>query len=93
MLVCVAENVRRSGFVLYWRLAESTEEYNDRPDDLGPNGNAEFEETRHLLHIIIIIIISSSSTYNGYWVFPGGKVPPGRAADHSPCSSAAVMEE
>jgi len=31
--------------------------------------------------------------YNGYPVFPGGKVLPGRAADHSPPSSAAVMEE
>ena len=31
--------------------------------------------------------------YNGYHVFPGGKVRPGRAADHSPPSSAAVMEE
>jgi len=27
------------------------------------------------------------------WVFPLGKVRPGRAADHSPPSSAAVMEE
>ena len=27
------------------------------------------------------------------WVFPGGKVWPGRAADHSPPSGAAVMEE
>jgi len=31
--------------------------------------------------------------YNGYRVFPGGKMRPGRAADHSPTSSAAVMEE
>jgi len=31
--------------------------------------------------------------YNGYRVFPGGKVRPVRAADHSPPSSAAVMEE
>ena len=31
--------------------------------------------------------------YNGYWVFPGGKVRPGRAADHSPPSSAQVLEE
>jgi len=31
--------------------------------------------------------------YNGYRVFPGGKVRPGRAADHSPPSTAAVMEE
>jgi hypothetical protein len=31
--------------------------------------------------------------YNGYRVSPGGKVRPGRAADHSPPSNAAVMEE
>ena len=30
---------------------------------------------------------------NGFRVFPGGKVRPGRAADHSPSSCAAVMEE
>ena len=30
---------------------------------------------------------------NGYRVFPGGKVRPGRSADHSPPFSAAVMEE
>ena len=30
---------------------------------------------------------------SGYWVFAGGKVRPERAADHSPTSSAAVMEE
>jgi len=30
---------------------------------------------------------------NGYRIFPGGKVLPGRAADHSPPSSAALMEE
>jgi len=36
---------------------------------------------------------SPSLLYNGYRVFPGGKVRPGRAADHSPHSSAAVMEE
>jgi len=34
-----------------------------------------------------------SFLYNGYRVFPGGKVWPGRVADHSPPSSAAVMEE
>ena len=33
-----------------------------------------------------------SLLYNGYRVFPGGKVRP-CAADHSPPSSAAVMEE
>ena len=31
--------------------------------------------------------------YNGYRVFPGGKVWPRRAADHSPPSIAAVVEE
>ena len=34
-----------------------------------------------------------SLPYNKYRVFPGGKVRPGPAADHSPPSSAVVMEE
>jgi len=34
-----------------------------------------------------------SLLYNGYRVFPGGKVQPGRAADHSPPSSVTVIEE
>jgi hypothetical protein len=34
-----------------------------------------------------------SLLYNGYRVFPGDKVRPGRAADHSPPASAVVMEE
>ena len=34
-----------------------------------------------------------SLLYNGYRVFPGGKVRPGCAADHSPPSSATVMEQ
>ena len=34
-----------------------------------------------------------SLLYNGYRVFPGGKVRSERAADHLPPSSAAVMEE
>jgi len=34
-----------------------------------------------------------SPLYYGYRVFPGDKVRPGRAADHSPPSSAAVMEQ
>jgi hypothetical protein len=34
-----------------------------------------------------------SLLYNGYRVLPGGKVRLGRAADHSPPSSAVVMEE
>ena len=36
---------------------------------------------------------ASGPLYNGYRVFPGGEVRPGRAADHSPPSNAAVMEE
>ena len=35
----------------------------------------------------------NSLLQNGYRVFPGGKVRPGRTADHSPPSRAAVMEE
>jgi hypothetical protein len=34
-----------------------------------------------------------SLLYNGYRVFPGGKVRPGRAADYSPPSSAEALEE
>ena len=34
-----------------------------------------------------------SLLYIGYRVFPGGKVRPGRVADHSPPSSAEVFEE
>jgi len=34
-----------------------------------------------------------SLLYNVYRVFPGGKVGPGRAADHLPPSSAVVIEE
>jgi len=34
-----------------------------------------------------------SLLYNGYRVFPGGKVRLGRAADHSPPSSAEVLKE
>ena len=34
--------------------------------------------------------LCSGFLYNGYWVFPGGKVQLGRAADPSPPSSAEV---
>ena len=34
-----------------------------------------------------------SLLYNGYRLFPGGKIRPGRAADHSSPSSAADMED
>jgi hypothetical protein len=34
-----------------------------------------------------------SLLYNGYQFFPGGKVGPGHAADHSPPFGAEVLEE
>ena len=37
--------------------------------------------------------VPPSLLYNGYRVFPRGKLRPGRAADHSLPSSAVVMEE
>jgi hypothetical protein len=49
-------------------------------------------------YLFINILCSSTSVlssllYNGYRVFPRGKVRLVRAADHSPPSNAAVMEE
>jgi hypothetical protein len=37
--------------------------------------------------------VQPSLLYNGYRVFPGGKVRPGRDADHTPPSSAEVEKE
>jgi len=51
-----------------------------------PSGDEIFRPSRPALGPI-------QPPVNGYRVFPGGKVRPGRAADHSPPSSAAVMEE
>ena len=34
-----------------------------------------------------------SLLYNGYQVFPGGKVRQGRAAEHSPPSGAVIIDE
>ena len=42
---------------------------------------------------LILLYFPPSLLYNGYRVFPGGKLRPGRAADHSPPSSADVLEE
>jgi len=42
---------------------------------------------------LVTIPFQYSLLYNGYRVFPGGKVRPGRAADHSLHSSVAVMEQ
>jgi len=59
-----------------------------RLDDPGtnPGGDEIFRRSRPALG-------PTQPPENGYRVFPGGKVRPVRAADHSPPSSAAVMEE
>ena len=51
-----------------------------------PGGDEIFRLSRPALE-------PTSLLQNGYRVFPGRKVRPGRAADHSPPSSAAVVEE
>jgi len=51
-----------------------------------PDGDEIFRPSRPALR-------PTSLLYNGYRVFPRGKVRPGRAAEHSPPSNAAVMEE
>ena len=52
-----------------------------------------------IIHIDRVLLLFSKATRTcfdllkkGYRVFLGGKVRPGRAVDHSPPSSAAVME-
>ena len=40
----------------------------------------------------IIMVGVATCNHNGYRVFRGGKVRPGRAADHSPPSSAEVLK-
>jgi len=51
-----------------------------------PGGDEIFRPSRPALG-------STQPPVKWYWVFPGGKVRPRRAADLSPPSSAAVMEE
>ena len=51
-----------------------------------PGGDEIFSQSRPALG-------PTQPTVKWVGVFPGGKVRPGRAADHSPPSSAAVMEE
>jgi len=56
-------------------------------------------ERKNSLHIknkfnfIYFLKVDTSLLYNVYQVFPGCKERPERATDHSPPSSAAVMEE
>jgi len=51
-----------------------------------PGGDEIFRPSRPALG-------STQPPVNGYRVFPGGKVRPGRATDHSLPSNAAIMEE
>ena len=51
-----------------------------------PGGDESFHPSRPALG-------PTQPPVNGYRVFPGGEVRTGRPADHSPHSSAAVMEE
>jgi len=53
---------------------------------LNPGGDEIFRPSRPALG-------PTQPPVKWYRVFPGGQVRPGRAADHSPPSSAAVMEE
>jgi len=62
----------------------ATELWADGPGS-NPGGDEIFRPSRPAL--------GPSPLYNGYRLFPGGKLRPGRAADHLPLSSAAVMEE
>ena len=56
----------------------------------GPGSNPGGDK---IFHLSRPALVPTQPLYNGYRVFPGGKVRPGRAADHSPPSSAAGMEE
>ena len=58
-----------------------------------PQGVEGFDDDNSTCTAVCLQIMTLLTTINGYRVFPGGKVRPGRAADHSPPSSAAVMEE
>ena len=51
-----------------------------------PGGDENFRPSRPALG-------PTQPPVNRYRVFPGGEVRPGRAADHSPPSTAAVMQE
>jgi len=57
----------------------------------GPGSNTGGDENFRPSRLILWS--TQPRVYNGYRVFPGGKVWPGRVADHSPASSATFMEE
>jgi hypothetical protein len=47
---------------------------------------------RDFLHLSRLALGPTQPPVQWYWVFARGKVRPGRAADHSPPSSALVMD-
>jgi len=47
-------------------------------------------ECKYALRTVALTELGFNILYNGYRVFPGGKVRPGRDADPSPSSSAEV---
>ena len=60
------------------------------------NGVDSFNGVSHYRNVLGCTYCFYTTTfllYNGYRVFPGGKVRPGRATDYSPPSSAEVLEE
>ena len=56
----------------------------------GPGSNPSVDE---IFRPSRPVLWPTQPLYNGYRFFPGGKVRPGRAADHLPPSSAAAIEE
>jgi len=75
-------------FILMWvgKLSRYSDWLRAGRRGSNPGGDKIFRPSRPVLGL-------PSLLQNGRRVFPGGKVRPGRAADHSPPSIAAVMEE
>jgi hypothetical protein len=62
--------------------------------DYGLGGpGIESQWRRYFPHLSRPALGPAQPPVSGYRVFPGGKVRPGSDADHSPPSSAEVMEE
>ena len=81
MCVCVCVCVRGPGS----SVGIATDYRLDGPGS-NPGGDEIFRPSRSALGPTCLL-------YNGYQVFPGGKVRLGPAVDHPPPSSAVVMEE
>jgi hypothetical protein len=61
--------------------------------DYGLDGPGANRGVFEIFHLSRPALDPPSLLYNGYRVFPGCKVRPGRPADHSPPSSVEVMKE